>query len=139
MGAWGTGISSNDTYADIYEQFIDLYNEGLSVPEITKRLTSENKETLDIPEDANNFWFAVANGQCECKALDNEIFLKVEQIIQSGYDLQVWNELEASPADLKAREKALNNFLTKLQTEKEKRENEPKRNYIIQFSKREIV
>ena len=29
MGAWGTGISSNDTYADIYEQFIDLYNEVL--------------------------------------------------------------------------------------------------------------
>lgn len=119
MGAWGTGISSNDTYADIYEQFIDLYNEGLDVTKITERLISENQETLDIPEDANNFWFAIANGQWECKALDKEIFSKVEQIIQSGHDLQVWKELDAAPTDLKAREKALNKFLAKLQTEKE--------------------
>lgn len=120
MGAWGTGISSNDTYVDIYEQFIDLYNDGLNVSEITKKLISENKETLYIPEDANNFWFAVANGQWECKALDKEIFSKVERIIQSGQDLQAWKDLEASPTDLKAREKALNKFLVKLRTEKEK-------------------
>jgi len=24
MGAWGTAISSNDTYADIYGEFVDL-------------------------------------------------------------------------------------------------------------------
>ena len=31
MGTWGTGISSNDTFADIYDEFFDLYNDGLSV------------------------------------------------------------------------------------------------------------
>lgn len=120
MGAWGTGISSNDTYADIYEQFTDLYNEGLSVPEITKRLIDENQETINLEEDSPNFWFAIANGQWECKALDQEIFSKVEHIINSGEDIRIWQELDSTPADLKAREKVLNKFLSKLQTEKDK-------------------
>lgn len=120
MGAWGTGISSNDTFADIYGQFIDLYNEGLSVQEITKRLIDENQEIINLPEDATNFWFAIANGQWDCKALDNEILTKVDQIIQTGEDLRVWKELDASPADLKAREKVLIKFLSKLKTEKDK-------------------
>lgn len=120
MGAWGTGISSNDTYADIYEQFIDLYNEGLSVPEITNRLINENQETINLEEDAPNFWFAIANGQWECKALDKEIFSKVEYLINSGEDIRIWKELEASPKDLKLRENVLKKFLLKLQTDKEK-------------------
>lgn len=120
MGAWGTGISSNDTFADIYGQFIDLYNEGLSVPKITKRLIDENQEIINLPEDATNFWFALANGQWECKALDNEILTKVDHIIETGEDLRVWKELDASPADLKAREKVLVKFLSKLKTEKDK-------------------
>lgn len=120
MGAWGTGISSNDTYGDIYDQFIDLYNEGLSVSEITEKLIKENRETINIEEDATNFWFAIANGQWECKELDKNVLLKVETIIENGEDLRIWKELDASSADLKAREKALTKYLAKLQTEKDK-------------------
>lgn len=120
MGAWGTGISSNDTYADVYEEFIDLYNDGLEVPEITKKLIDENQDTINTPEDASNFWFAIANGQWECKALDKEILSKVEIIIQSGEDLRVWKQLDASEKDLKAREKVLNKFLLKLLSVKDK-------------------
>ncbi|MBK8808733.1 MAG: hypothetical protein IPO21_19685 [Bacteroidales bacterium] len=116
----GYRISSNDTYADIYEEFIDLYNEGLEVPEITQKLIDENQDTINTPEDASNFWFAIANGQWECKALDIEILSKVETIIQSGEDLRVWKQLDASEKDLKAREKVLNKFLLKLQSVKDK-------------------
>lgn len=129
MGTWGTGISSNDTYADIYEQFIDLYNEGLSVPDITKRLIDKNQEIINIEEDAPNFWFAIANGQWECKALDKEIFSKVEHIINSGEDIRIWKELDATPADLKAREKVLSKFLSKLQTEKDKPKKRTKKKF----------
>lgn len=136
MGTWGTGISSNDTYADIYEQFIDLYNEGYDAPEITERLIDENQETINLPEDATNFWFALANGQWECKSLDNKILSKVEHIIQSGEDLRVWEELEASPADLKVRKSVLTKFLAKLNTEKEKpRKRTKKKLYNSVFKK----
>lgn len=120
MGTWGTAISSNDTYADVYDQFIDLYNDGLSVSEITRKLIADNQETINMPEATNNFWFALAKGQWECQCLDNEILAKVEDIILSGSDLAVWKELEASDADLKVREKVLCKFLEKLKTVKNK-------------------
>ena len=136
MGAWGTGISSNDTYADVYDQFIELYNEGLSVTEITERLINENQETINLPEDATNFWFALAKGQWECKALDKGVLQKVEQIIKTGEDLTVWKELDASPADLKKREKVLNDFLAKLQIEKEKPRKRTKKKFYNSIFKK---
>jgi hypothetical protein len=136
MGTWGTGISSNDTYSDIHEQFIDLYNDGLSVSEITERLITENQETINLPEDATNFWFAMANAQWECKELDKELLLKVEQIIHTGEDLRIWKELDASPNDLKAREKILVKFLTKIKVEKDKpRKRTKKKLYTSIFKK----
>lgn len=136
MGTWGTGLSSNDTYPEIYTQFVDLYNDGLSVSEITKSLIDENQETINIEEDAPNFWYAIANAQWECKALDREVFLKVENIIDSGKDIKIWKELDASPADLKTREKVLKKFLSKLRTEKdEPRKRTKKKLYNSIFKK----
>lgn len=63
MGAWGTSISSNDTYADIYETFFDRYNEGEEVFEISKKLISHNEEIINDQDDSNNFWFALAKAQ----------------------------------------------------------------------------
>ncbi len=120
MGTWGTGISSNDSYADIYYEFIDLYNQGHSINEITQHLINENQDLINTPEDANDFWFAIATGQWECKALSKEILETVEQIIQSGDDIQIWKAKDASPKDLKAREKVLVKFLAKLKIEKDK-------------------
>ena len=70
MGAWGTAISSNDTYADIYGKFFDLYNDGLDVSEISKNLIADNQETINDKDNCNNFWFALAKAQWECKQLD---------------------------------------------------------------------
>lgn len=120
MGTWDTGLSSNDTYSDIYGEFIDLYNDGTSVTEITKKLIADNQETINTREDSSNFWFAIANGQWECKELDKEIFSKVEEIIESGMDIEIWRELDCSQSDLKKREQVLSKFLEKIKTEKEK-------------------
>ena len=84
MGAWGTAISSNDTYADIYGEFFDLYNDGQSVEDISKKLITDNQETINEPDDSNNFWFALAKAQWECKQLDNDILERVKQIIETG-------------------------------------------------------
>ena len=136
MGTWGTGISSNDTFADIYDQFFDLYGNGFSVSEITDRLIAENQETINIPEDSNNFWFALAKGQWECQSLDEIIFDRVEKIILTGNDIAIWKELDASLADIKVREKVLLNFLEKLKTVKDKpRKRTKKKLYNSSFRK----
>lgn len=82
MGAWGAAISSNDTYADIYGEFFDLYNDGLDVDEISKKLVLDNKEIIDDTDDSNNFWFALAKAQWECKQLDKSVFDRIKKLLK---------------------------------------------------------
>lgn len=127
MGAWGTAISSNDTYADIYSEFFDLYNDGLDVEEISKRLIAENQETINDKDDCNNFWFALAKAQWECKLLDNDIFYRVKKIIETGADLEVWRQLDADEKYIKKRKVVLDKFLADLQTERPKAKSRKKK------------
>ncbi|MBE9460891.1 hypothetical protein ACFP1I_19865 [Dyadobacter subterraneus] len=120
MGAWGTSISSNDTYADIYSDFYELYNEGFEVAKISQKLIAANKKTIKDVDDCNNFWFALARAQWECKQLDNNVFERVKKVIETGGDLEVWRQLDADDRDLKKRKVALDKFLAELQTEKPK-------------------
>ncbi len=119
MGTCGTGISSNDTYCEVYEEFFSMYNEGKEVDEITVSLRERFKETIQFAEDHTNFWFALAKAQWECKALRPEIFEKVKSIIDGEEDIRIWRELEADERDIRARNKVLNKFLNTISTEKE--------------------
>jgi len=120
MGAWGTAISSNDTYADIYGEFFNLYNDGLDGAEISKKLVADNQETINDTADSNNFWFALAKAQWECKQLDNGLFDRVKAIIESGADLEVWRQLDSDEKDIKKRKVVLDKFLLDIQTERPK-------------------
>ena len=127
MGAWGIAISSNDTYADIYDEFFDLYNDGQSIEDISKKLTADNQETINEPDDSNNFWFALAKAQWEFKQLDTVILERVKQIIETGLDLEAWRRLDADGKDIKKRKVVLDKFLADLQTEKPKAKSRKKR------------
>lgn len=135
MGSWGTGITSNDTYEDINHDFFELYNQGLNVPKITERLIKENQELIDSHEDQNDFWITIAKAQWECKALDQKIHTRIKNIVESGKDIELWEELGASKSDLTKRKKVLSNFLTKISTEKsviKKRKKKILRNAIFE-------
>jgi hypothetical protein len=120
MGAWGTAIKSNDTSADIYEEFFEQYNEGKEPNDIGAKLIADNEELIGIPEDCNNFWFALALALWETKSLNAKVHDKVRSIIQSGNDLEMWRELDADEDDIKKRKVVLDKFLAKLETEKPK-------------------
>ena len=51
MGTWGTGLSSNDTFEDIYSEFIGMYNSGLEISEITNSILSDNVDLQNDYED----------------------------------------------------------------------------------------
>lgn len=140
MGAWGTNIKENDTTADIYADFFDLYNEGQTATDISTKLLKDNKELINNPDDCNNFWFALALAQWETKSLDVKVFEKVKQIIESGNDIKVWKELDAEENDLSKRKIALENFLVKIETEKLKAKSRKKpRNVKPIFTKGECL
>jgi hypothetical protein len=136
MGVWGTGISSNDTYADVYGDFIEAYDAGKSPTEITQELIARHSETLAIREDAPSFWYALANAQWECKSLQEDVLRKVEDLVTSKHDAKIWEELGATPAELRARDRVLSKFLAKLQTErKSPRKRRKKKLYDSRFRK----
>ncbi len=120
MGTWGVAISSNDFYEDIRDQFLELYNNDIDISEIKSQLLKENNNILEKDEDSNNFWFALAFCLWDCKALDDDVYNKVKEIIESGSDLRLWRDLDSSKADLKKRENKLKDFLFKLSKEKPK-------------------
>ena len=68
--------------------------------EISQKLIDENQEIINDPDDCNSFWFALAKAQWDCKELDKELFKRVERIIDSGADLEVWKRLEATEKDI---------------------------------------
>jgi len=127
MGAWGTAISSNDTYADIYGEFFDLYNDGLDVAEISKKLIADNQEIINDTDDSNNFWFVLAKAQWECKQLDKDIFDRVKKVIETGVDLEVWRQLDADEKDIKKRKAVLDKFLADLQNVRPKAKSRKKK------------
>ena len=119
MGTWGTGILSSDFSSDIYDDFFSLYNEGKNVKEITEILVNENKETLiELSNDACEFWLVLGLAQWECRALEESVFNKVKNIVETKEILSYWKEENASTSDIKKREKVLDKFLEKLQTER---------------------
>lgn len=120
MGVWGTAIKSNDTFADVYSEFFDLYNDGIEVTEITSRLISENREMFENSFDSHNFWFALALAQWKCAQLEPDVLNRVKGIIENGADLKEWKEMDASEKDLAKREIALSKFLSEISTLREK-------------------
>ena len=63
MGAWGTGLYSSDLALDIKDDYIDRLKRGESNEEITQSLINEYQEIINDPEDALEFWFALADIQ----------------------------------------------------------------------------
>jgi hypothetical protein len=120
MGTWGTSISANDTFAAVYDRFFDYYNNNWEIDLIIEQLIKENQETLEIEWDADNFWFALAQALWECKALDIDTYNKIKEIIDTGHDLKVWKELDASERDLVKRKKVLDKFLKQISAPKSK-------------------
>lgn len=129
MGAWGTGLSSNDTFCDVYEEFFSMFNEGKEVDEITSKLMEIFYETIRCEEDHTNFWFALAKAQWECKSLSPVIFEKVKSLIEDEEDIRIWKGLGADEKDIKARKKVLCKFLNTISKEKEN----PKKRKKIRF------
>jgi hypothetical protein len=120
MGTWGTGISSNDTFADIYQEFFDLYNDGGEPDEVSRKLIKEHWEMIEIPEDNHDFWFAIALAQWECKKLEQSVFERVSSIIESGEDIRLWIRLGIDKKHIREREIVLKKFFEKISVEKSK-------------------
>lgn len=111
MGAWGTGILQNDTTADLWVEFKELYNKGFSQREIRLHLETEYNPQSDIEHYAE-IWTGIAYGQWMCGSVEDYTFKK----LSDATNLK-WQTLWADDKKLlKKRIEVISNFITKLQT-----------------------
>lgn len=130
MGYWGNGVTQSDEFAEVYENFMEEYDKGKDVAEISKSIINEYLAEFDEDEPVlYNMYFALAKAQWMCCELSEDLLLKVEKIINSSNDIEFIKELGADDSDIILRKKSLRSFLHTLQTPRKvprKRHNPPK-------------
>ncbi|MBQ3527269.1 MAG: hypothetical protein IJA52_01755 [Clostridia bacterium] len=121
MGCWGMGITQSDEYCEIYSRFMDDYNEGKEVCEITSAILSEYHKDFDDNDGVmHDVYFALAKAEWMCCAQSDLVLNRVKEIIESGANITFYRELEADEKDLKIRQKNLEKFWNSLQTPRSK-------------------
>ena len=133
MGVWGVNVEDSDSFADVYDGFFDIYNNGASPKYASSEVKESFSEYFEDHEDSNNSWFALAQAQWETKSLEQSVYEKVRSIITSGSNLKLWEELGASKDDIKNRKIALDSFLEEISSERKtkKRRKKPKHDFRV--------
>lgn len=74
-----------------------------------------------------NLWNIILKAQWECKELATNVLDRVEQIVQTGADLKVWRQLDATEKDIAKRKVVLDKFLSKILSERPKAKSRKKK------------
>ncbi len=114
MGAWGTGIVSDDTVRDVYDSYIDLFNRGNARENIRSDVLKAYATSLRDADEGPLVWLAIAKAQWDCCQLEAEVLAKVRGIVRDGLGLERW--AEQGQRLLERRKTALDQFLAKLES-----------------------
>lgn len=121
MSWLGMGVTDGDEYAEAYERFMEQYDAGKNVGEITENIIGHYLSEFEADDGAlHDVYFAVAKAQWMCCELSNEIFEKVSAIVDTGANIEFLRELGADESDLKKRRKNLQKFLDSLKIPRNK-------------------
>ena len=84
MGCWGMGLTQNDEFCEVYENFMREYNNGEEVSKITSDILEEyHKEFDDKDGIMHDVYFALAKAEWMCCAQSELILNRVNTIIEN--------------------------------------------------------
>ena len=109
MGAWGTGIYSNDVAEDVKDTYIGLLKSGKSDDEALNDLISDFNDEIDDEEDTLDFYFALADVMWKYGRLTEEIKKRALDNIEIDLKCGRWTTKQ----ELKQREKKLSELKAK--------------------------
>lgn len=92
MGAWGTGLYSDDIAQDVKFLYKELLMVGLSNEEATQKLIKDSQWLIKDMYDGPVFWFVLADTQWKLGRLLPEVKEKAVKYIQDGEHLKIWSE-----------------------------------------------
>jgi hypothetical protein len=115
------GLNQSDEYCEVYENFMESYDEGRAVAEIREEILSKHLKEFDKDDPIlHDVYFALAKAGWMCCVQSPEILERVNAIIESGANLDFYRELGADDRDLALRQKKLRSFWDSLQTPRAK-------------------
>lgn len=121
MGCWGMGMTQSDEFCEVYDHFMERYNNGDEVSAITNEILKEyHSEFSDDDGIMHDVYFALAKAEWMCCSQSKIILARVNKIIESGANIRFYRELQATEKDLKLRQKNLEKFWASLQTPRAK-------------------
>jgi hypothetical protein len=112
MGAWGTGLYSDDTTCDVRDDYVENLRHGLSGIDSSNKVLNSYGDSLENEEVACLVYFALAETAWKYGRLEDEVKLKALALLAAGADLRVWQQ--DAPSDVSVRRKILRNLELKL-------------------------
>jgi len=123
MGTWGSGITQDDTVADIVGFVKDRLKEGDSLEVASVQAQRQFASTQGDVDEAPLLWLALAEVQWKYGAVDSAVLSRVRKDIQSGSGLERWSD---DAKTLAGRRAALTKFLAKVESPNPKPSAPPK-------------
>lgn len=114
MGAWGSGLYSDDVAEDIRGMYADKLHRGKNGDQASKEMIAEFEWAWDDEDDAPAFWFALADTQWNYGRLQEEVKKQAMQYLDDPGSLERW-EME-NPKMAKKRKEVLDKLREKLNT-----------------------
>ena len=116
MGCWGMGLTQSDEFMEIYNSFMEEYDKGKAVPDITDEILAKYHAEFDDNDGVmHDVYFALAKAEWMCCEQSDKILGRVREIISNGDNIEFLRSLGATESDLKIREIRLGSFLQQLQ------------------------
>jgi len=121
MGCWGMGMAQSDEFCENYDNFMEEYDNGKAVAEITAGILAKYHAEFDDDDGVmHDVYFALAKAEWMCCEQSELVLNRVKEIIESSANIEFYRELEASEKDLIVRQRNLEKFLTMIETPREK-------------------
>ena len=89
MSAWGPAVFSDDSAADLRDDYRKLIGDGMSGPDATDHLI-QSWGPQDDPGNAAVFWLALALTQWKCGRLEDRVKQRALEAIADGSALDPW-------------------------------------------------
>lgn len=115
------GMAQTDEFCEIYDNFMEEYDQGKPVAEITASILAKYHAEFDDDDGImHDVYFALAKAEWMCREQSESILARVKEIIETKANIEFYRELEATESDLKIRQRNLEKFWTMLETPREK-------------------
>lgn len=103
MGIWGPKLYQSDIAEDVRNYYMDQLRRGKSGKDITQELIARNKSTILDPDDAPEFWFALADTQWDLGRLEDGVKERAMYYLKEGNDLLRWEQEDPKNANRRAK------------------------------------